>query len=176
MSFNPFRRQAVLKIAVLAMIYLSGQHVIAAHPLYSSVHPIADSNSLKQALTDYMEKVDSGKYAEVIPCYDSGFLSIRVVDTGPFIKMNYSQMVYFWKMQISKQTANSFNHRAIATQKTTILYLEILGDTSCVLLTRIKDLGNGPEPIFYNLTWINKNGKWLLFREIVHQRTLPNLH
>lgn len=80
-----------------------------------------DSNSLKKALTDYMEKVDSRKYAEVIPYYDSNFLSIRVVDAGQFIKMDYNQMVYFWKMQLNKQTANSFNHQAIVTQKTTFI-------------------------------------------------------
>ncbi|HEY2726979.1 MAG TPA: hypothetical protein VGI61_07385 [Parafilimonas sp.] len=139
-------------------------------------HAFADSNSLKKALMDYMEKVDSGKYAEIIPYYDSNFLSIRVVDAGQFIKMDYNQMIYFWKMQLSKQTSNSFNHQAIVTQKTTIHYMEILGDTGYVLLTRIKDLGNGPEPIFYNLIWINKNNQWYLLREIVHQRTMPNLH
>lgn len=136
----------------------------------------ADSNSLKKALADYMEKVDSGKFAEVIPYYDSNFLSIRVVDAGQFIKMDYRQMVYFWKMQLNKQTANSFNLQSIVTKKTTIHYIEVLGDTAYVLLTRIKDLGNGPEPMFYNLIWINKNNKWYLLREIVHQRTMPNFH
>lgn len=135
-----------------------------------------DSNSLKIALTGYMEKVDSGKYAEVIPYYDSNFLSIRVVDAGQFIKMDYKQMVYFWKMQLNKQTDNSFNQRSIVTQKTTIHYLEVLGDKAYVLLTRIKDLGNGPEPMFYNLIWIVKNNRWYLFREIVHQHTIPNFH
>lgn len=98
----------------------------------------ADTNSLKKALMDYMEKVDSGRYAKVILYYDSAFLSLRVVDAGQFIKMDYKQMVYFWNMQIKKQTSNSFNHQAIITQKTTIYYMEILGNTGYIFLTGIK--------------------------------------
>jgi hypothetical protein len=138
---------------------------------------VADSNSLKQALNDYMMKVDGGKYLETIPFYDSSFLSIRVVDAGQFIKMNYAQMGSFWKMQAGKQREqNVFDHDAILTQKTTIHYLEVLGNTGYVILTRIKDLGNGPEPMFYDLVWTTKNDRWYLLREIVHQRTLPNTH
>ncbi|MEP6465093.1 MAG: hypothetical protein ABJB05_02255 [Parafilimonas sp.] len=137
----------------------------------------ADTGSLKKALLDFIAKTDSDKYDEIIPFYDSDFVSIRVVDAGQFIKMDYAQMVYFWKMQAGKQPmANTFNHKNISTESTTIHYIEILGDTGYVLLTRVKDFGNGPEPVFYSLIWINKNNKWYLLREIVHQRTLPNFH
>ncbi len=137
----------------------------------------ADSNLLKQTLKTFMDKADSAEYAALIPYYDSGFLSLRVVDEGPFIKMDYKQMIAFWNMQLNRQqTANSFNHRDIINGKTTIYYIEISGDTATVILTRIKDLGKGPEPMFYDLTWINKNNKWYLFREIVHQRTMPSFH
>ncbi len=138
---------------------------------------ITDTDVLKQTVISFMAKTDSDKYAEIIPYYDTNFLSIRVVDAGQFIKMDYKQMVYFWKMQSDKQAERNTLHRqAIVTQKTTIHYIEILGDTGYVLLTRIKDLGSGFEPMFYNLIWTRKNNKWYLLREIVHQRTMPSFH
>ncbi|MEP6747841.1 MAG: hypothetical protein ABJB86_08945 [Bacteroidota bacterium] len=133
-----------------------------------------DTTSLKESLKIFMEKVDSGKYQEIIPFYDPGFLSIRVVDEGQLIKMNYQQMIYFWKTISGRVAADSTHRPPIITQKTTVHYVEISGDTGLVLMTRIKDLGHGPEPMFYSLTWIYKNDKWNLLREIVHQRTLPN--
>lgn len=136
----------------------------------------ADTNTLKRAFLNFTSKVDSGKYSEAIPYYDTNFLSIRVVDAGQFIRMGYKQMVRFWNLQSEKQLpANTFRHQAIITQRTTIHYMEVLGDTGYILLTRIKDLGNGPEPMFYNLIWIRKKDKWYLLREIVHQRTMPNV-
>lgn len=146
------------------------------YSLNTQFNDLPDTNSLKIALLNYMEDVDSGKYEKIIPFYDSAFLSIRVVDAGEFIKMDYKQMVYFWNMQIKKQTTKSFDHHSITTQKTTIHYMEILGDTGYVLLARIKNLGNGLEPMFYTLIWINKNDRWYLFREIVHQRSMPAFH
>jgi hypothetical protein len=136
-----------------------------------------DSNLLKQALLDFMAKADSGKINDVIAYYDSHFLSVRIVDAGQFIKMDYAQMVGFWKSMAARMTSAGNVHPAvIVTQKTTIHYMEILSDTAYVLMTRIKDLGNGPEPMFYNLVWVNKNNHWYLLREFVHQRTMPNFH
>ena len=145
--------------------------------IFSGIQDYADSDLLVKTLQDFMQKADSEKYAEVIPYYDSNFVSIRVVDSGPFIKMNYSQMVSFWKMQATRQpSSKSFNHKAIINQSSTVNNIEILGNTAYVLLTRVKDLGSGPEPMFYVLIWTFKKGKWYLFREIVHQRTMPNFH
>jgi hypothetical protein len=88
--------------------------------------------------------------------------------------MNYNQMVSFWKMQSAPQpSGNIFSHKEIITSSTAIHYIEIVGDTANVLVTRVKDLGNGAENIFYNFIWINKNNKWYLFREFVHQRSMP---
>jgi hypothetical protein len=124
-----------------------------------------------------MQYADSGRYKDILPFYDRNFVSIRVVDAGQFIKMDYRQMMDFWNAQMARQgAAAGFNHRAIVNFTTTIHYVELLGDTAHVLMTRIKDMGNGPEPMFYDLTWIKKNNHWLLFREIVHQRTLPSFH
>ena len=138
---------------------------------------LPDSNTLKEALADFLAKVDSAQVDEIIPYYDPGFVSVRVVDAGPFIKMDYNQMINFWKMiSERKGNAGSFNYKGIVTQSTTVHYIEIQGNTAYVLLTRIKNFGNGPEPVFYNLIWLYKNNKWYLSREIVHQRTLPSFH
>jgi hypothetical protein len=136
-----------------------------------------DTSSLMNAFRDFIQQVDSGKSERVIAYYDSAFVSIRVVDAGQFIKMDYQQMISFWNMQMNRQkTANGFSHMAIKNQNTSIHFVEILGNTGYVIMTRIKDLGSGFEPLFYNLIWVNKNGKWYLLREIVHQRTLPTIH
>ena len=49
-----------------------------------------------------------------------------------------------------------------------------LGNTALVLVTRVKDLGNGWEPLFYSLLWTRQDLTWRLSREFVHQRTVPN--
>ena len=162
---------------LIAILILYTVHATAIFLKNEHKHAFTDSNLLKATLRSFIAKSDSGIYADLIPYYDSGFISIRVVDEGQFIKMDYKQMVGFWQTQINNQQAkSSFNHRSITNGQTTIHYMEILGDTAYIILTRIKDLGKGPEPMFYNLIWINKNNKWYLFREIVHQRTMPSFH
>jgi hypothetical protein len=172
-----FLNHSVL-IIFFVLIFTDNAVSQVGKPNGTSAQPVLpDTNSLKEALNSFMDKVDNGKYLEVIPYYDSGFLSIRVVDAGQFIKMDYTQMVYFWNMQSSKRPpSNTFSQRAIITQKTIVHNIEILGNNGYVLMTRLKDLGNGTEPMFYSLIWIIKNNKWYLLREIVHQRTLPALH
>ena len=61
----------------------------------------------------------------------------------------------------------------IPTKSTTIQHVDVDGDTGFVLLTRIKDLGNGWQPMFYSLVWKWQGEQWLLSREFVHQRRLP---
>lgn len=139
--------------------------------------PVPDTTSLRHAVMDFISKADSGKITDVINYYDPHFLSVRVVDAGQFIKMDYNQMVSFWKMLAGRQTqANSSNRKVILSTSTVIHNLEIIGDTGYVIMTRVKDFGNGPEPVFYVLIWVYKNNKWFLLREIVHQRTMPNFH
>ncbi len=142
-----------------------------------SLASLADTNSLRHAVIDFIAKADSGRVNDVINYYDPGFLSVRVVGAGQFIKMDYNQMVSFWKMITGRQTAaNASNRKTISSTSTVIHYMEIIGDTGYVFMTRVKDFGSGPEPVFYNLIWLNKNNKWFLLREIVHQRTAPNFH
>jgi hypothetical protein len=171
---------------VLCVLYTAGLTATPVHKtsfhhqhdftVIKNGHVSSDTNALKQALKTFMEKADSGKYDEIVPYYDSGFLSIRVVDAGQVIRMDYQQMLYFWKMLAGRKISSGVNTGGIVTQKTTVHYIEISGSTGYILMTRIKDLGHGPEPMFYNLIWINKAGKWYLLREIVHQKTLPDFH
>ena len=57
--------------------------------------------------------------------------------------------------------------------ETTIHHAELVGDTGLILMTRVKDLGNGWEPMFYNLLWKKQDGDWRLLREFVHQKSAP---
>lgn len=139
----------------------------------STAYSQADSIIVGQALQKFMQSVDSGNAEQVIQFYDADFKSIRVVDEGPLIKMDRQQMVYFWKMQAGKK--NAFQQQ-IVVEKTTINFKEVVGNVAYILLTRYKDLGSGIEPMFYNLIWKKSDGKWLLFREFVHQRTMPKFH
>lgn len=163
-----------------AGIPISGSNLYYYHkPSWKPVclTPVPDTGSLRKAVVDFIAKADSGKIKDVINYYDSNFLSVRVVDAGQFIKMDYNQMVSFWKMLAGRQTeANASNRKAIISTSTVIHNLEIIGDTGYVILTRVKDFGNGNEPVFYVLIWVYKNNKWYLLREIVHQRTMPKFH
>lgn len=137
----------------------------------SAAYSQQDSTLLDRALHKFMQSVDSGNVAQVIPFYADGFKNIRVVDEGPLITMDRQQMINFWKMQSNKK--NVFDQQKIVVEKTTINFKEVLGDMAYILLTRYKDLGSGIEPMFYTLVWKKLDNKWLLFREFVHQRTMP---
>lgn len=135
-----------------------------------------DSILLNQAVTAFLQSVDSGKIENIISFYDPAFKSIRVVDQGSLVQMDRQQMINFWKM-IAGKTAGTggISRQTMVAMKTTIHLTEIINDLAYVLLTRIKDLGSGPEPMFYNLIWKKSSGHWYLFREIVHQKTMPRL-
>jgi hypothetical protein len=61
----------------------------------------------------------------------------------------------------------------IPTKETVIHHAEVVGDPGFVLMTRVKDLGSGWEPMYYSLVWRKRDGKWELLREFVHQRSVP---
>jgi hypothetical protein len=167
-----------LKIIMQGLLFMASCHSVCVASSRKVVNPTEDSILLNIALTTFLHSVDSGKVEAVISFYDSGFVSIRVVDQGPLIKMDRQQMINFWKMVTGKKPAGTpgINYKAITVEKTTVHFTEIIGDMAYVLLTRIKDLGSGPEPMFYNLVWKKRGNNWFLFREIVHQRTLPRMN
>lgn len=131
-------------------------------------------SSLRVAVEHFIEAADRGDVATVAATYAPEFVSVRVADEGGFVRMTREQMLAFWKTATSSLPAGQPGAPAIPTQKTTIHYAEALGDTGFVLLTRIKNIGNGWEPMFYNLVWKRDGGNWLLLREFVHQKSIPN--
>jgi hypothetical protein len=108
----------------------------------------------------------------VAATYAPEFMCVRVADEGGFVQLTREQMLAFWNATSSPPAGQPGTH-SIPTQKTTIHYAEALGDTGFVLLTRIKNIGNGWEPMFYSLVWKRQDSNWRLLREFVHQKSIP---
>jgi hypothetical protein len=93
-----------------------------------------------------------------------------VADEGGFARLSREQMLGFFNRPGGPTKGAA---HAIPTKETTIHHAEAIGDTGFVLLTRIKDLGKGWEPMFYTLVWRKRDGQWRLLREYVHQKSIP---
>ncbi len=119
---------------------------------------------LRQAVQRFLEAVDHGDAAAVRETYASDFLNVRVADDGGFVQLKGPQILSMLK---SSAVAG------IPAKETTIHYADVAGDMGFVLITRVKDLGSGWEPMFYSLVWTRQDGHWKLMREFVHQRTSP---
>jgi ketosteroid isomerase-like protein len=130
-------------------------------------------SSLRDAVERFIEAADHGDVATVAATYAPEFMSVRVADEGGFVQFTREQMLAFWRNATSSLPAGQPGAHSIPTQKTTIHYAEVLGDTGFVLLTRIKNIGNGWEPMFYNLVWKRQDSNWRLLREFVHQKSIP---
>ena len=130
-------------------------------------------SSLRGAVEHFIEAADHGDVATVAATYSPEFMSVRVADEGGFVQLTREQMLAFWRNATSNLPAGQPGTQSIPTQKTTIHYAEALGDTGFVLLTRIKNIGNGWEPMFYNLVWKRQGSNWRLLREFVHQKSIP---
>ena len=130
-------------------------------------------SSLRDAVEHFIEAGDHGDVATVAATYAPEFMCVRVADEGGFVQLTREQMLAFWRNATSSPPAGQPGAHSIPTQKTTIHYAEVLGDTGFVLLTRIKNIGNGWEPMFYNLVWKKQGSNWRLLREFVHQKSIP---
>lgn len=130
-------------------------------------------SSLKDAVTHFLEAADHGDVATIASTYEPDFMCVRVADEGGFVQLTREQMLGFWKNAIGNAAGGSPVALSIPTQKTTIHFAEVVGDTGYVLLTRIKNIGNGWEPMFYNLVWKRQGANWRLLREFVHQKSVP---
>jgi len=120
--------------------------------------------TLRQAVNRFIEAADESDTAKVARSYDSRFVNYRVTDAGELVRLDRDQVLSF----MARTAGPHF-----PTKSTTIHHVEVIGDTGFVLLTRVKDLGNGWEPMFYSLVWTQQDGNWHLLREFVHQRSLP---
>ena len=130
-------------------------------------------SSLRDAVEHFIQAADQGDIKTVAATYAPEFMCVRVADEGGFVQLTREQMLAFFRNATSSLPAGQPGAHSIPTQKTTIHYAEALGDTGFVLLTRIKNIGNGWEPMFYNLVWKRQGSDWRLLREFVHQKSIP---
>jgi len=130
-------------------------------------------SSLRDAVEHFIEAADQGDIKTVADTYAPEFMCVRVADEGGFVQLTREQMLAFFRNATSSLPAGQPGAHSIPTQKTTIHYAEALGDTGFVLLTRIKNIGNGWEPMFYKRVGKMQGGDWRLLREFVHQKSIP---
>jgi ketosteroid isomerase-like protein len=124
---------------------------------------------LRKAVDRFIAAADKGDGAAVAAIYADGFTCVRVADQGGFARLSRDQMLAFFKRPAQPGAGG----HAIPTKDTTVHHVEVIGDTGFVILTRVKDLGNGWEPMFYTLVWKQQGGAWRLLREFVHQKSVP---
>ncbi|HWZ97548.1 MAG TPA: nuclear transport factor 2 family protein [Candidatus Dormibacteraeota bacterium] len=134
-----------------------------------TTEPISNSG-LRQTVESFLSAADTANVDRLAATYAPDFLCIRVADAGGFAQLTAEQMLSFMRRAISGKAVG----HAVPTKTSTIHHAEILGDSAIVLVTRMKDLGNGWEPLFYTLIWQRANSTWHLQREIVHQKSAPN--
>jgi Domain of unknown function (DUF4440) len=119
---------------------------------------------LRKAVERFIASADKADAEAVAAAYDPAFTCVRVADAGGTVRLSREQI-----LEVFKRAGG----HSLPTKDTTIHHVEIIDDTGYVLLTRTKDLGQGFEPMYYNLIWKKRGGEWRLLREFVHQRTLP---
>jgi ketosteroid isomerase-like protein len=120
--------------------------------------------SLQKVVQQFLDAVDHGEVAKVHDMYDPDFQNVRVADDGGFVQLTAAQILGM----LQNSPVGTF-----PTKQTTIHHAEVIGDMGFVLMTRVKDLGKGFEPMFYSLVWRRRDGRWQLLREFVHQKTSP---
>lgn len=121
-------------------------------------------------MQQFLADVDSADIAAVVATYAPEFLCVRVADEGGFATLTREQMAAFLNRPGGHATAAG---ASIPTRETAIHHAEMIGDTGVVLLTRVKNLGNGWEPLFYTFLWRKQEEHWQLLREYVHQKNIP---
>jgi len=141
----------------------------------TNMDAIADPE-LRDTTARFLASADSADTATLAETYDRNFFCVRIADDGGFVRLSREQMLNFLDHAVKDATsrAGRTGHAAVQTRETAIHHAEIIGDTALVLMTRVKNLGNGWEPMFYNLVWKKQNGHWRLLREFVHQKSTPN--
>lgn len=130
----------------------------------------ASDTTLRETVESFLAAADSGNVDRLAATYAPDFLCIRVADAGGFAQITADQMLSFLRRAFSGQAVG----HTVPAKNTIIHHAEVLGDSAVVLVTRMKDLGNGWEPLFYSLLWRKQGSNWRLLRECVHQRSVPN--
>jgi hypothetical protein len=129
---------------------------------------------LRQAMENLLASADKADVASMAAIYDKDFLCVRAADEGGLGRLTREQMQVFLDQAVKKAGRGpASGHAAVQTRETTIHHAELIADTAYVLMTRVKDLGSGWEPMFYTLVWKKQVGGWRLLREFVHQKSTP---
>jgi hypothetical protein len=130
---------------------------------------------LSQIMGNFLAAVDRADIGSLSTIYDANFTCTRVADDGGFVKLTREQMLSFLEQAVraASNPSTKTGHAAVQTRETKIHHAELTDDMAYVLMTRVKDLGNGWEPMFYNLVWKKQDGDWRLLREFVHQKSSP---
>jgi hypothetical protein len=131
---------------------------------------IARPHDLSEATSQFVAAIDSLDVEAVGSLYEPDFACIRLSDDGGEANLTGPQIL----SMLSKGHHNSRSTPALPTKNTKIHHMEIADQTGFVVMSRVKDLGNGWEPMFYLLVWKQEGESWRLKREFVHQRTTPN--
>jgi ketosteroid isomerase-like protein len=147
-----------LRVASLPIIF-----ALIGTPSLLSQDRDAESG-LRQTVDRFIAAADKGDTKTITAMYDPEFANVRVADDGGVVKLTREQVLQL----LERLPATPF-----PTKETKVHHVETTGDHGFVLLIRIKDLGQGWEPMFYSLVWKKHDGDWRLLREFVHQRTLP---
>jgi ketosteroid isomerase-like protein len=147
----------------LLVITVLGRASFVQQPKEAATKSDADT-SLRKAVEHFIASADKADVEAVAAAYDPAFTCVRVADEGGVVRLSRDQI-----LQVFKRAGG----HTLPTKDTTIHHVEIIDDTGYVLLTRIKDMGKGFEPMYYNLIWKKSGGDWRLLREFVHQRSLP---
>jgi ketosteroid isomerase-like protein len=151
-------------LPLLAISVLGGTEQQPRQTTVTKTQTGTPESALRQAVERFIASADKADAEAVAAAYDPAFTCVRVADEGGTVRLSRDQI-----LQVFKRAGG----HSLPTKDTTIHHVEITDDTGYVLLTRTKDLGNGFEPMFYNLVWKKREGEWRLLREFVHQRTLP---
>ncbi len=128
---------------------------------------------LRAAMEHFIAAVDKADVATVAAAYAPDFCCVRVADEGGFAHLSREQMLAFLNRAVAHAAGGKSGGEAVATRETVFHHAEVRGDTGFVLLTRVKNLGSGWEPLFYNFVWQRHEGGWRLVREFAHQKTVP---
>ncbi len=121
---------------------------------------------LRQVIERFVDAADRGDAAALAATYSPDFLNVRIADDGGEAWLTGAQILSILRV------CEGGNH-SLPARDTVIHRAEVVGNSGYALMSRMKDLGNGWEPMFYNLIWDNAQGKWLLLREFVHQKSFP---
>lgn len=126
--------------------------------------PAAETD-LRETVEAFLSAVDQGDAEAVASFYDPSFACVRVADSGGFASLSRAQM-----LSIFKGEGRAPGLRRLTVSETKVWHVD---EDGYVILTRTKDLGRGPEPLFYTLVW-RRGETWRLTREFVHQRSAPS--